>query len=104
MNMITAEQSHYRILLSKITAIVLVVAMIPIWPYFFYQLLKFLVFGTAVFCAYLYYKEKNKKWMWIMIIVAVIFNPINPLYFGHLLWSIVDLIVAILFFKIAKNK
>ena len=102
--MVSTEQLNYRILFSKISAIALLAAMIPVWPYFFYQLLKLVVFGTAAFSAYLYHKEKDKKWMWIMIIVAVIFNPINPLYFGHLLWSIVDLIVAILFFRIAKNK
>ena len=37
-----------------------------------------------------------------MIGIAIFFNPINPLYFGHFLWSIVDLIVVIVFFKSPK--
>ncbi len=101
--MVSIEQKNYRILFLKISAIALLVAMIPVWPYFLYQLLKFLVFGTAAFSAYLYNKEKHKKWMWIMIIVAVIFNPINPLYFGHFLWSVVDLIISVLFFRSLKR-
>ncbi|MCL5775109.1 MAG: hypothetical protein M1333_02760 [Patescibacteria group bacterium] len=101
--MITAEQSKYRILFSKIATILLLVAVIPIWPYFFYQFLKLAVFGAAVYLAYLYHKEKNTKWMVLMIVVAIVFNPINALYFGHFLWSIVDLVVALLFFKSPKG-
>lgn len=41
--------------------------------------------------------------MWIMIAIAIIFNPINALYFGHFLWSIIDIIVAILYLKSPKD-
>lgn len=101
--MITKEQSEYRILFSKIAAIALLVAVIPIWPYFFYQALKLVVFGAAAHSVYLYHKEKNTQWMVIMIVIAIVFNPINPLYFGHFLWSIVDIVVAILFFRSPKH-
>jgi len=99
---ISLDQSEYRVTLSKVAMTGLLIAVIPIWPYVFYQFLKIVIFGTAVFSAYLYNKEKDKKWMWIMIVIAVIFNPINPLYFGHFLWSIVDIVVALLFFKSPK--
>lgn len=101
--MITKEQSEYRILFSKIATIVLLVAVIPVWPYFFYQFLKLAVFGVSVYLVYLYHKEKNTKWMTAMIIIAIIFNPINALYFGHFFWSIVDLVVAWLFYKAPKH-
>ena len=100
--MVTKEQGEYRILFSKIATIALLVAVIPIWPYFFYQALKLVVFGSTAFSAYLYHKEKNKKWMLIMIGIAIIFNPINPLYLGHFLWSVVDLIVAWLIYSSPK--
>lgn len=100
--MITIEQSNYRILFSKIATIALMIAVVPIWPYFFYQFLKIAIFGASAFSVYLYHKEKNTKWMMIMIVIAIIFNPINPLYFGHFLWSIVDIVIAILFFKSPK--
>lgn len=100
--MVTKEQSEYRILFSKIATIVLLVAVIPVWPYFFYQALKLVVFGSAAFSVYLYHKEKNKRWMLIMIGIAIVFNPINPLYFGHFIWSVVDIVAAILFFKSPK--
>jgi hypothetical protein len=100
--MISNQQSNYRILFSKIAVILLLVAIIPIWPYFFYQFLRFVVFGAAAFSANLYHKEKNTQWMILMIIIAIVFNPINPLYFERFLWSIIDLIVAVVFFKSPK--
>lgn len=100
--MISSEQADYRILFSKIVIIGLLLAVVPVWPYFLYQFLKFMIFGAAAHSVYLYHKEKNKEWMIIMIVVAIIFNPINPLYFGHFLWSVVDLIVALLFFRSPK--
>ncbi len=102
--MITTEQKEYRILFSKIAAVALLVAVVPIWPYFFYQALKLVVFGAAIFSAYLYHKERNKGWMLTMISIAIVFNPINPLYFGHFLWSVADIVVAILFYKSPKHK
>jgi hypothetical protein len=101
--MISKEQSEYRVLFSKIAWIVLLIAIIPIWPYFFYQILKLVIFSASCFSAYLYHKEKNMKWMLIMIAIAIIFNPFNPIYFGHFLWSIADLVVAFLFFKSPKS-
>lgn len=101
--MLTAEQKEYRELFSKVSMIGLLIAVVPVWPYFFYQFLKFVIFGSAVYSAYLYNKEKNKGWMVIMIVIAIIFNPINPLYLGHFLWSIADIIIAILFFKSPKK-
>ena len=102
--MITTEQIYYKNILSKLSAIFLLIAMIPVLPYFYYQLLKFLIFGSSGFNAYLFYKSKDQKWMWIMIAIAVIFNPISPIYFGHFLWSIIDLVVSVIFFQSLKIK
>ena len=98
----TKEQCEYRVLFSKVATIALLIAVIPVWPYFFYQALKLVVFGASGFSVYLYHKEKNKKWMVIMICIAIVFNPINPLYFGHFLWSIADLVVAWLLYVSPK--
>jgi hypothetical protein len=101
--MITNEQAKYRLLFSKIAAVALLIAIVPIWPYFFYQFLKLVVFGAAAHSVYVYHKEKDTKWMIIMIVIAIIFNPINPLYFGSLLWSVADFVVAGVFFNSRKH-
>ena len=90
--------------LNKLAFIALLIAVIPIWPYFFYQLLKFLVCGAAAYSAYTFYKQHMSKSMWIMIVVAIIFNPINPFYFGHFLWSVLDIVIAVVFFRATKSQ
>jgi len=100
---ITKEQKEYRVIFSKIATIFLFVAIIPVWPYFFYQILKLIVFGVACFSVYTYHKEKNKKWMFTMLAIVIVFNPINPIYFGHFIWSVCDLVAGILFIKSPKN-
>jgi hypothetical protein len=100
--MVSEQQIEYRKLFSKIAAISLLIAAIPVFPYFFYQILKLVVFVASTHSVYLYHKEKNTKWLVIMVAIAIVFNPFNPLYFGHFLWSIADILVAILFFKSPK--
>lgn len=100
----TPEEIKNRNTFLKIAACLLLVAVLPVWPYVFYQLLKVFIFGTAVYAAYLYHKQKVKQWMWYMIVAAILFNPINPFYFGSFLWSIVDLIVACMFLTSCKKE
>lgn len=90
-------------LFSKISIGLLLLAVIPMWPYVYYQFLKLAIFGAAVFSVYTYHKQKNTNWVVIMLVIAIIFNPFNILYFGHFMWSIVDIIVAYLFYTSPKE-
>lgn len=103
MIMISSQQLNNRILFSKIATVLLLMAIVPIWPYFLYQFLRFVVFGAAAFSGYLYYKEKNTLWMSLMIAIAIFFNPINSLYLGRNLWTIVDFTAAVAFLKSPKR-
>lgn len=102
MTIITHEQVQNRILFSKIVIGLLIAAMLPIWPYFYYQFLRLAVFGAAAFSAYLYDEEKNQQWMLVMIVIAIVFNPVMPLYLDRQLWTILNLVAALLFFKSPK--
>ena len=46
--------------------------------------------------------SKKRKVVVVMLVIAIVFNPINPLYFGSFFWSIIDFIVAALFFNSPK--
>ncbi len=35
--------------------------------------------------------------MWTMGFIALLFNPIMPIYLDKMLWSLIDLIVAVIF-------
>jgi hypothetical protein len=96
-------------ILTIISAIFLFLAMLDSWPYGFFTLLRFVVFATMAYIAWVAYELKREKWIWIFGFLAVIFNPFIPLYFGREFWVIVDFIVAvflvvsIFIFKIPKK-
>ena len=69
-----------------------------LWPYSYYQILRWVVAIIALYSAYSAYKTKNTKWIIIMGIVAVLFNPIAPIYFSKETWQILDFIAAGVFF------
>lgn len=63
-----------------------------------YTLLRIFTTIIAGATAWTYLKNKNKIPMWIFSFIAVLFNPIIPIYFNRRDWEIIDIVVAILFF------
>jgi hypothetical protein len=91
-------------------AILMLLLVIPsdLWPYSYYQVLRWVVTGTALFIAYIAYHLEKEVWIWIMAIVAILFNPITPIYFSKETWASIDLITSITFlisiFRIRINE
>jgi len=75
----------------------LLLAIPSIWPYSYYQILRWVVSASAVYVAYVAHKNNKTGWLWPMIIVAIVFNPLWPIYLSKGTWSILDFIVAVLF-------
>ena len=76
--------------------IMLLLAILPL-PYGYYTLLRLVVCFTAVFLAWFSHKSKSIRWTWIMGFLALMFNPIIPIYFGREFWIFVDLIAVVIF-------
>ena len=81
---------------SAIAALVLLGALLP-WPYGYYQLLRFITCGTAIYIAF-------KAWcwqkMWAVVVfgfMALLFNPLIPIHFSREAWQPIDVICAALF-------
>jgi hypothetical protein len=91
-------------------AILMLLLAIPsgLWPYSYYQILRWIVAGTALFIAYIAYHLEKEVWIWIMAIVAILFNPIAPIYLSKETWASIDLITSIVFlisiFRIRINE
>ena len=84
--------------------ILLVFAILPL-PYGYYTLLRLVVCLTAIFLAWFSYKKQRVRWVWIMGLIALVFNPVVPLYFGREFWTFVDLgavVVFLIFLKKSK--
>lgn len=73
------------------------------WPYGYYTLLRIVVTGIAIYYAYYLYeivKERN-FWFWSLVVIAILFNPIIPIYlYDKTIWGFIDVIVAIFFISL----
>lgn len=92
--------------IAVVAGIMLLLAIPSIWPYGYYQLLRWVVAGSAGYIAFKKYEQGSKYWMWTMIAMAILFNPIIPFYLDKGVWVILDLISATIFFSltIKRNK
>ena len=79
--------------LVVVVIVVLLLAIMPVWPYVFYQALRVFVCGTSAYLAYEVHKNKEDGTV-ILMIIAVLFNPIIPAFLFRSAWTVIDLITA----------
>lgn len=79
----------------KLVAIVMALGALASFPYVYYQLLNWVIAGAALLTAWQAHRQKNDWVAWLFAILAVIFNPIAPLYLGTGTWQILDVIAAV---------
>lgn len=75
------------------------------WPYAFYTFLRISVTGVAIYYAfYLFSIKKQDFWLWILIAIAILFNPFIPIYINDKsIWGVIDVAVACYFILIINN-
>ncbi len=79
-----------------IAAIMLFIG-ISLLPYGYYQFLRWIICGIAIFIAYKAYTYK-KVWVAIVFcIVAILFNPIFTIHFEKDIWQWLDCICGAVF-------
>lgn len=76
----------------------LMLALFDGWQYGFFTLLRFVVFSSTAYVAYLAYQEQKESWAWFLGAVAVLFNPFIPIYLTREVWGMIDFITALLLF------
>ena len=66
-------------------------------PYGYYTFLRIVIFGFTSISSYKNFEITNKSsWPWLYLFVAIIFNPIFPIYLSKELWMFIDISFAIL--------
>ena len=97
-------QIAYKIL--PCVAGVLLILAIPdgLWPYAYYQMLRWAVAiaGAALACEAA--RHERQGWIWVMAILAIVFNPIEPFYLGKELWVVVDIMAAAIMFAYGASR
>jgi len=67
------------------------------WPYGYYTILRWITCMTSILVV-LQAFEKNIDWAKIVfILIAILFNPLAPIYLSRNTWISLDVITAILF-------
>ena len=64
-------------------------------PYGFYSLIRFVAMVAFAIYAYVYYEKKNNELAIAFLSLAILFQPLLPIYLGRILWNIIDVGVAI---------
>ena len=80
------------------SGIILIAAIIPSWPYNYYVFLRWAIFISAIITAYGFYNSKLTGWTLVFGAVAILFNPIIPVYLTRQIWTPIDLVAGILYF------
>ena len=67
------------------------------WPYGYYILLRWLTCITSILVI-LQAFERNIDWAKVVfIVIAILFNPLAPIYLSRSTWIPLDIVTAILF-------
>ena len=67
-------------------------------PYGYFTLMRFVVCSISIYLAYKAYEEdKESLWVWALGFVAVLFNPIFPIYLKRVQWEVIDLWTGVFF-------
>ena len=93
-----------------VAAAVLFLALFDGWEYGFFTMLRFVVFATTAYVAWMAYGGQKEKWVWVFGFVAVLFNPFFPVHLDRETWVVIDFIVGMFllattfFFKLDTEK
>lgn len=65
-------------------------------PYGYYMLLKIITFSVFSWAAYITFENNEEVLPWVLIMFAIIFNPILQIHFAKEMWLIIDFISGFL--------
>ena len=79
--------------------VVLAIGILPL-PIGYYTLSRLVVCASASYFAYNFYKKNNQTNLWSFGFIAVLYNPIIPIYlYEKFIWIVINLITIFFFYK-----
>ncbi|MBL8031747.1 MAG: hypothetical protein JNK33_05500 [Candidatus Doudnabacteria bacterium] len=81
----------------KLLAVVLLLGALGSFPFVYYQLMNWVVVGASLVTVQQAYQRNMTALGWVFALVAVVFNPLAPLYLRADVWQVADLTAAALF-------
>ena len=90
----TDSNTKKNIALS-IASTVLLLALFDGWQYGFFTILRFVVFSSTAYVAYLAYQAQKEGWVFFLGAIALLFNPFIPVYLTRDVWVVIDFITSV---------
>jgi len=91
------EILKYKNSATIIATILSFIAIFPIETYGYYIFLRWVLTFTAGFLAWISYNLKKSFWLFLMAIIAILFNPFVPITLNKETWVPINFIVALIF-------
>ena len=89
---------NIKYVLPTIIAIIMLGIGIPVGlPYDYYTLLRVAVAVIAGVLAWLSFDTEQGGWGWIMVTIAILYNPIFPIHLTKETWVVINSLTIIVF-------
>ena len=72
-------------------------------PYSYYQILKWVITIVSGYLANHYFKSSLEGLGWIFVAIAVLYNPIAPIFFERSTWEVINVLtIGVLIYTYRK--
>ena len=72
------------------------------WPYGYYTFLRWITCISSILVAFQAF-ENNIDWAKVVfIVIAILFNPLAPIYLSRSIWIPLDIVTAIFFIFVTR--
>ena len=68
-----------------------------ILPFAYFQFMNWVVLGASLVTAQQANHQNKMFLVWVFLLVAVVFNPVAPMYFRPDVWQVADIVAIALF-------
>ncbi|UUV16991.1 hypothetical protein NRK67_03520 [Fusobacteria bacterium ZRK30] len=85
-----------RLVITLITILMLFGNLLDGLPNGYFNVLRIIVCGAAVYRAILSFEDNHRVWGRIFIGIALLFNPIRPVHLTQELWLPIDILTGLI--------
>ena len=96
--MMATEKKHIRVP-GYIAIGLLLLALNPSNPYGYYIFLRWVCCAVFIYFTFIAFENNKKEWVWILGIVAFIYNPIIRFHLNRPLWALINIVTIIVILK-----
>jgi hypothetical protein len=80
--------------IARIISVALLIFALAKNPYGYYTFLRWTVFISSGYSAYIAFSSQKNIWVVIFGIIAILFNPLIPVFLKRDTWAIIHIITA----------